>query len=301
MRFQKLPELKPVLFRTGGVAALITIFSCSSFAQGGLPQRQVRPREIPGAMIPAPKQPTGPSSMKLRVEEGIVTAEIRNTPLQKVLEEFAARTGIVFEVQTQEDPPLSISLFRVGLREAIQRIVGERDSLYYYSSGAETALPQLVRVFPRGNIPLQPSLRYIGTGSVTKSGSDVIESPDEALKVLAESLDVDARQRAVEVLVNSRNELAYEALLVIVNDPAPEIRVAAIEGFASLGARPALPVIVKALKDSHPGVRQSAITAIALLGDAENVKDLRRLGKDPDANVAAAAEVAIRKLSMRVP
>jgi hypothetical protein len=289
------------MLRTGGVAAVSAMLSCSLGAQVGLSQRQVRPREIPGAMMPAPSQPAGPTSMRLRVEEGFVTAEIRNTPLQKVLEELAARTGVVFEVQTQEDPPLSLSLFRVELREAIQRIVGARDSLFYYKAGGAAASPQLVRVFPRSNVPVQPSLRYIGTGSVTKSGSDVIESPDDALKVLAESLDVDARQRAVEVLVASRSEITYEALLVVVNDPAPEIRVAAIEGFASLGARPALPVIVKALSDGNPGVRQSAITAIALLGDAENVKDLRRLGKDPDANVSAAAEVAIRKLAMRSP
>ena len=93
MRFQRLSGLNEVLPRTGCVAVVIALFSYSLVAQVGISQRQVRPREIPGAMIPAPSQPKGPSSMKLRVEEGFVTAEIRNTPLQKVLEEFAARTG----------------------------------------------------------------------------------------------------------------------------------------------------------------------------------------------------------------
>ncbi len=295
----KINKLSTTCKRLAAAAAVIGLVSSIALAQRISTRRDV-PRGLPGAVTPD-GQPAPLASMKLRVEEGVVTAEIRNTPLQRVLEEIAARTGIIFEVQTQEDPQISVSLFRVDLQEAIRRILGEQDSLYYYGSDFQNTLPQLIRVFPRRNIPAQPSLRYIGTGAVTKSGSDVIESPEEALKVLAESSDIDARQKAVEVLVASKNELTYQALMVVVNDPAPEIRVAAIEGFASLGARPALPLIIKALKDSHPGVRQSAITAIALLGDADNVKDLRRLGRDPDANVAAAAEVAIRKLSMRSP
>ncbi len=295
----KINKLSTTCKRLAAAAAVIGLVSSIALAQRISTRRDV-PRGLPGAVTPD-GQPAPLASMKLRVEEGVVTAEIRNTPLQRVLEEIAARTGIIFEVQTQEDPQISVSLFRVDLQEAIRRILGEQDSLYYYGSDFQNTLPQLIRVFPRRNIPAQPSLRYIGTGAVTKSGSDVIESPEEALKVLAESSDIDARQKAVEVLVASKSELAFQALMVVVSDPAPEIRVAAIEGFASLGARPALPLIIKALKDSHPGVRQSAITAIALLGDADNVKDLRRLSKDPDANVAAAAEVAIRKLSMRSP
>jgi hypothetical protein len=287
------------VIRLGCVVALIGWFAFAAHAQR-VATRDGQPRNFPGAAIAAPT-PAGPASMRLRVEDDLVTGDIRNMPLQQVLEEFAARTGVVFEVQTQENQPTSLALFQVGLKEAVQRILGERDSIFYYGSNAERGVPQLIRIFPRKDVPLQPSLRYIGTGSVTKSGSDVIDSPQEALKVLAESSDVDSRQRAVDVLVNSRSELAFETLMVIVSDPAPEIRVAAIEGFASLGARPALPLIVKALKDSNPGVRQSAITAIALLGDPENVKDLRSLGRDSDPNVAAAAEVAIRKLAMRTP
>jgi hypothetical protein len=300
MSFQKIFDYKHTWIGLGCLGALFLLPWYAAYAQRGVPQRPIPQRNFPGAAIPAP-QPSGPSSMKLRVEDGVVTAEIRNTPLQTVLEEIAARTGVIFEVQTQEDPPMSLSLFRVEIKEAIQRILGDRDSMFYYGSGGEGALPQLIRVFPRANVPLQPSLRYIGAGTVTKSGSDVIDSPDEALKVLAESKDVDARQKAIEVLIAAKSNVTFEALMVLVTDPAPEIRVAAIEGFASLNARPALPLIVRALKDNHPGVRQSAITAIALLGDAENVKDLRPLAKDPDANVAAAAEVAIRKLSMREP
>jgi hypothetical protein len=248
------------------------------------------------------QQPAGPPLLKMRVEGGQVTAEIRNTPWQQALEELAARTGIVFEVQLQENAPVSMVLYRVSVQEAVQRIIGDNDSIFYFGNDA-AGQPriELARIFPRGAVPVQPGIRYIGTGAVTKTGDDQIDSPEQAVTVLSSSKDVDARQKAVDVLVAAKGDIAIKALVAALGDPAPEVKVAAIEGLASLNARAALPQILRAFKDSHPGVRQSAITAVALLGDAENVKDLRPMGKDPDANVAAAADLAIKKLSMRRP
>jgi hypothetical protein len=286
-------------------ALLLVLLSATAlFSQVRQPARMPQ-RPAPGYGYPAPAQnqpmPAGPPFLKMRVEEDHVTAEIRNTLWQRVVEELAARTGIIFEVQTQENALLSLTLYRVDLQEAVQRIVGERNSIYYFGAAGNQNRLQFVRVFPRKDIPPQPSIRYIGTGTVTNSGDDQIENADQALKVLVDSQNVDARQKAIEVLVADKSDLAYQVLLVEVGDAAPEMRVAAIEGLASLGAHSALPLILLSLKDSNPGVRQSAVTAVALLGDANNVRQLRPLGRDSDANVAAAAEMAIRKLSMPRP
>lgn len=237
----------------------------------------------------------------MRVEDDHVTAEIRNTPWQRVLEELAARTGIIFEVQSQENAPLSLTLFRADLQEAVQRIVGDRDTVLYYGTAQNQNRLQFVRIAPRKDVPAQPSIRYIGTGTITNSGEDLIDTPDQALKVLVESQNIDARQKAIEVLLADKSDLTYQVLLAELGDPAPEMRVAAIEGLASMGSHSALPLILLSLKDRNPGVRQSAVTAVALLGDADNLKQLRPLVRDPDANVAAATEMAIRKLSMPQP
>lgn len=286
-------------------AFLLVLSSATAlFSQVRQPVRMPQ-RPAPGYGYPAPLQnqpmPSGPPLLKMRVEEDHVTAEIRNTPWQRVLEELAARTGIIFEVQTQENALLSLTLYRVDLHEAVQRIVGERDSISYYGGAENQDRMQFVRIFPRKDIPPQPSIRYIGTGTITNSGEDLIESADQALKILVYSQNVDARQKAIEVLVADKSDLAYQVLLVELGDAAPEMRVAAMEGLASMGAHSALPLILLSLKDSNPGVRQSAVTAVALLGDADNVRQLRPLGRDPDANVAAAAEMAIRKLSLPRP
>jgi hypothetical protein len=278
------------------ILCITGLFSLSMTALGQLP----RPAgQAPDAAIP----PSAPIILKIRVEGNEVTAEIRNAPLQQVLEELAARSGVVFEIQTQQDPIISIVLSRADVAEAIQRILSNTSNTFFYfdKNGAGQSIVKLVRIFPRSDQPEQPSTRFIGIGKVTKSGEEEPENPEQAAKILAESKNLELRQKAVEVLAAAKGGLSVQALTKALDDPAPEIRAAAIDGLAGLGSGAALPQIVNALKDKHPGVRQSAIAAVALLGDAQNVKDLKPLSKDRDASVAMAAEMAIRKLSSHHP
>ena len=250
----------------------------------------------------APNAPASPSIVKVRYEEGLVTAQFKDAPLPRALEEMAARTGVIFEVGIHDVTPVTLSLYRAPLDEAVRRIVGVNNAILYYekdSSGISRMT--LARVIARVNKPAQPSLRYIGTGTITKTGEDHVETQEQALKALAEKGNVDARQKAIDFLVAAKGDVAVQALTAALADEAPEVRVAAVEGLAALEARGSLPGIVKALQDEHPGVRQSAIVAVALLGDAENLKDIRPLTRDRDASVAAAAETAARKLSPRRP
>jgi len=240
--------------------------------------------------------------MRMLLDGGGLNAQIRATPLQQVLEELAARTGVVFEIESQENPKISIFFNRMSIQEAIHRLLSGNDSqIYYHRDEAGQNYVRYVRIFSQVLRPTPPSLRYIGTGVITKRGDDVIDNPEQALAVLAESANPAAKQKAIEVLVAVRGAATIPALKMALADPAIEVKVAAIEGLASLGAREALPQILPALKDGHPGVRQSAILAVSLLGDAGNLKELRPLLRDPDGSVAAAADMAIRKLSARRP
>jgi hypothetical protein len=260
-----------------------------------------------GVQRPAPKprpvKPVLPAYMKIRVESGNVTAQIQNTPLPQVLEELAARSGVVFELGTNDETSVSVSFYNVGLQEAVQRLVEGHNSIFFYGRDpAGASRIEFVRILQREAGPQQQvSIQYIGSGSVTKTGEDRIETTEDAFKALAESENIDLRQQAIEILVASKEEPAVQAVTDALDDQAPEVKVAAIEGLAALGARAALPQIILRLKDPHPGVRHSAIVAVSLLGDAVNIKDLLPMGRDKDPNVAAAAETAIKKLSLRQP
>jgi hypothetical protein len=88
----------------------------------------------------------------------------------------AAQLRIVFG-QT-DNPLVSITLLEVSLPEAIQRIASADDLIFYHgqnSTGQSTI--QLVKTYPRTEVPLQPSIRYIGSGVITKTGDDSGESP----------------------------------------------------------------------------------------------------------------------------
>jgi len=284
--------------RTCILTGLAILVLCS-----GLPAQRQFPPPLPSQRSrtsPIPEQQQNKGMMKLRVEEGKITADIIDTPLQTVLRELAERTGVIFEIRTQDNPAVSIHLKQVSLQEAIQRIVSGSNAIFQYGDGVESGIPELVRVFPRTPQVPQPSLIYLGTGVVTKA-NNAVETPEQALQVLSKNdASIEDREIGIEILAKNKGDAAVKALMNCVTDPAPEIRVAAIEGLAAMGARDALPGILKSLKDQHPGVRQSASTAVALLGDSVNIKDLRPLTFDKDVSVAGAAEVAIRKLSSSV-
>lgn len=239
-----------------------------------------------------------PEVLVMRVDEGRITADIQNSPLQKVLRDLAERTGIIFEVRAEENPRVSVHLYDVSFQEAIQRIASDNNTIVFYDKN-EPARIAYVRVFPRSSSVQQPSIIYLGTGAVTKSNED-IDTPEQALKALEEDANPDVRKKAIEILTESGSVEAIDALLKYVSDSESEIRMAAIEGLAALGVREALSGILESLQDPHPGVRQSAITAVALLGDESNLGDLEPLRKDRDVGVASAAEAAIQKLSASI-
>jgi hypothetical protein len=238
-------------------------------------------------------------TIKMRVEDGRVTADVTETPLQEVLKELAERTGVIFEVRTQDNPLVSIHLQSTPLLESIQRIASGSNAIFIYGQGAESDRLTMARIYPRSAPVQQPSLIYLGTGVVTKN-NNIVETPEQALQVLTIDASVEDKEKAIEILTKSKNEVSVRVLMTCISDPVPGVRAAAIEGLAAMGAHEALSDIVKCLKDEHPGVRQSATTAVALLGDPKNVKDLKPLTFDKDPSVAGAAEVAIRKLSSSV-
>lgn len=274
----------------------LALLAALSLCTPALAQR----RRLPVSPTPnrVQKEPPAPEVLIMRVDGDTVTADIRNSPMQHVLRELSERTGIIFEVRSEDNPPVSVHLYGVSFQEAIQRIASDSNTLCFYDKDRPDRIA-FVRIYPRTSTAQQPSILYLGSGVVTKSNDD-IDTPEQALRILTEEAGPETRKKAIEILSQAGSDEAIEALSKSVSDAEPEVRVAAIEGLAALGVREALSGILKSLKDPDPGVRQSAITAVALLGDEGNLDDLKPLRNDRDAGVAAAAETAIQKLSASV-
>jgi hypothetical protein len=276
-------------------STLSLFFFCILLAiSSGQSQNQFpRPSRFPNQF--EVKSPIIPAVLKMRVIEGQVFADITASPLQTVLQELADRTGILFEVQSHYNPLVSIHLDGTPLIEAIERIVADSNIIFVYDTSDSTRV-SLVRILPRTNPVLQPSILSLGTGAVTKINIE-IHTFEQAQKVLSSTADLDDRKKAIEFLVKEKRQSSAQALMEVLDDSAPEIRISAIEGLASLKSHKALSRILVQLKDPDPGVRQSAVLAVASLGTSRNIKDLKPLTFDRNAQVSAAAESAIQKLS----
>jgi hypothetical protein len=281
-------------FSHPGLILLCMLFAIlSGHAQEPLP----RTSRLPGQRFsnqPEIKIQVTPA-LKMRVVEEKVFADISASPLQTVLQELADRTGIQFEIRSQDNPSVSVHLDGIPLIEAIERIVSNSNKIYIYDKN-DSARISLVRILPRSNPLQQPSILLLGTGVVTKVNVE-IQTPEQAQKVLSSTADLDDRKKAVEFLVNAKGKSSVQALMEMLNDSAPEIRISAINGLVLLKANNALSGILPALKDRDPGVRQSAVSAVALLGTSRNIKDLKPLTYDKNYKISAAAESAIQRLT----
>jgi hypothetical protein len=285
-------NVKTYLYRTsilGWLFFCVLLAISSGQAQNPFP----RPPRFPNQFEAKP--PIIPPVLKMRVIEGKVIADISACPLQTVLQELADRTGILFEIQSQYNPLVSIHLTGNPMIESIERIVADSNIIYIYDASDSTRV-SLVRILPRSSPMLQPSILSLGTGVVTKVNIE-IHTFEQAQKVLSSAADLDDRKKAIDLIVKEKRKASMQSLMEVLDDSAPEIRIAAIDGLAVLKSYKALSGILAGLKDPDPGVRQSAVSAVALLGTSRNIRDLKPLTFDKNANVRAAAESAIQKLS----
>lgn len=149
----------------------------------------------------------------------------------------------------------------------------------------------------------------------------LIDAANATARGKAESALADAsafvRVLAARALTRhgGRGEMAQPVLLACMQDAAPFVRIAAVQTydvdivdeFKSIGQngpdtafRPKSLVqpLTKALADKDPGVRKRAASVLQRFGpDAKPaVSALRKASKDPDKDVRAAAERALRKI-----
>jgi len=109
-------------------------------------------------------------------------------------------------------------------------------------------------------------LLYIWVPGLSQKTNDDVNTPEQAIRALAENARLEMKEKAIGILVRNKSDEATKALTSSLIDPAPEIREAAIAGLASFGNHDVLPEIIKCLKDKDPKVRLSAATAVAYLG-----------------------------------
>jgi hypothetical protein len=178
----------------------------------------------------------------LKVENGMVTADVRGAPLASVLAEMSRAAGI--EAKFSKDlgrRPLWVVFKEQPLRKALREFL--RDTSYVFSlpQGTDDGSSNVNMTASRGH------LLVLGTDE-TPLG-EPISVQEEPMGSSAPDLDIT---RLTEIYANDS----------VLHDPDPSKRVAELRASAERYGRSALPLVLSALGDSDAQVRLASLGLI---------------------------------------
>jgi HEAT repeats len=103
---------------------------------------------------------------------------------------------------------------------------------------------------------------------------------------------------AIDALRSRKHTKSQNEIERLQTHSSPYVRGAVLRYLRFVNGRKCVGALIAALSDPHEVVRQNAIDELAEVGDTESLEHVRRLLRDPDENVRAAAASA---LGMRHP
>ncbi len=121
----------------------------------------------------------------------------------------------------------------------------------------------------------------------------------KALPLLLEHRNHDnpeVRQKVMEVVGAIGGEPQLNAVVETVEDPDPNVQLAAIAALRNMQQRSGAPALRGKIADANPHVRAASARAIGDLGDKESVPLLIGLLRDPNGFVRGAAAEALGKI-----
>ena len=137
----------------------------------------------------------------------------------------------------------------------------------------------------------QPALRAVATELLGHAP----ERTAELIAQVAPEADADTRTAMARVL---STPAAVSLLTSALASPDPERRRVALRGLALARETASAPAVITCLEDPEADIRREACVVLGAIGEAGAVPPLRRvLVGDPDMEVVAAAEEALRRLS----
>jgi len=165
----------------------------------------------------------------------------------------------------------------------------------------DPAIPALVNALQSERIVIRRRAASALLGMKTKKAAlDALikaasEDDDENVRILA------TRALAPMLCVHDDDALVVPALIRLLKDESPGVRVAAARGLANLHASPefAAQPLVSLFNAPDPEVRRAALDALSISPPRQRdiTADVRRLLRDPDRYVRGSAERLLKLLS----
>ncbi len=198
--------------------------------------------------------PSDDAVIRIELDDGLLSAEIRNAPLPEVLQEIGSLAGFkVVQVADYDDFPLVNNRFeKVALPVAIERLLANTNRILFYSQG-EGAEPQRVL----------SQLWLLGPGEDGDYATQTVELIDE----LQHEEPVERSAAALRLVQQPDERPVLENLaLLLQTDPDPLVRSRVAIALGALGDDRAVENLETALLDENFTVRAQSITALGEIG-----------------------------------
>ena len=266
-------------------------------------------------------------AMLVRVDDGLLSVQLDEAPLEAVLEAIAAQTEVVITLRGDLGAVRPQAFSDVPLGEGIRRLVDEHASLMIYeqptargaagrlrelrvhgqvvsdeATPGDRARSQRVRTLrqapnhpPPAPLPTYQELALKAKGERLGAIRKLARREDEAaLEVLgalvAQDPDATVRRIAATALSNLGGEDAAAALEVGLGDQDADVRIQAMRGLQAIEREDGAERLgALALGDDNPEIRRQAVHLLGTLRSAEAWSTIESATSDPDDAVRAAA------------
>lgn len=234
----------------------------------------------PAGMAATGDTPAEAASIRIELNDGLLSAEFDDAPLPQVLAEIGKVAGfkLVQVADFNDFPRISGSFEKQPVQEAVERLAANTNRIFFYSQG-EGAESQRVL----------SQLWLLGPG---EAGDETTQHTEDIGGLQHEEPLI--RSQAVLRLVQQTDEEAVvEKLSVLLQtDPDPLVRSRVAIAFGALKDERAVTELESALQDTHFSVRAQSITALGQIGGERATMALGNVlvdkGVDPVERVIAA-------------
>ena len=208
----------------------------------------------PSGMAATGDTPAEAASIRIELDDGLLSAEFHDAPLPQVLAEIGKVAGfkLVQVADFNDFPRISGSFEKQPVQEAVERLVANTNRIFFYSQGEGAESQRELS-----------QLWLLGPG---EAGDETTQHTEDVGGLQHEEPII--RSQAVLRLVQQPDEEAVvEKLSVLLQtDPDPLVRSRVAIAFGALKDERAVPELESALQDTNFSVRAQSITALGQIG-----------------------------------
>ena len=219
------------------------------------------------------------TELSMHIEDGVVTVDAQDVPLQLFVEELAAKSGLRLVQHATLDEQVSLAAEYQSLNEALDEVLGEY-SYQLFQAQASDGTSGVIR-------PVPGTLWVFSEGESHAPASTMFFEAVLYFGTLAE------KNEAIRELKRLATSDAVQSLSLALHDAEPPVRDAALEALSSIGSDEALAAIASTTQDSNPWVRNEAINALSS-GNADSAMQYLQMAMDdPDPRVRVSVVDAL--------